>query len=78
MGRMTDEAATKAIAAPTRPGQTRSRRPGELTTGNLLLGLAPAALVLLAVIIYPLAHSLWLTLHSWNLLTNQIRLGRSR
>jgi multiple sugar transport system permease protein len=38
-----------------------------------VLGIAPAALVLLVTILYPLGHSLWLTLQSWNLLTNETR-----
>ena len=70
---MTGRAATKPTAAPTRRRHDSERRPGALTTANVLLGLAPAGLVLLAVILYPLAHSLWLTFQSWNLLTNEIR-----
>ena len=70
---MTIRPVTQPIAAPTQPARNRERRPGTLTTRHVLLGLAPAALVLLAVIVYPLAHSLWLTFQSWNLLTNEIR-----
>lgn len=51
----------------------RWHRPGALTRAGFALSLAPAAIVLLATIVYPLARSLWLTLESWNLLTNEIR-----
>ena len=49
------------------------RRPGALTNRGLILGLAPAALIVAVTIAYPLAHSLWLTLQDWNLLTNQLK-----
>lgn len=68
---MTATAATTRSATPARPVGER-RRPGALTRWNLALGLAPAAIVLVATIIYPLAHSLWLTFQSWNLLTNEM------
>jgi multiple sugar transport system permease protein len=68
---MTATAATNQIATPARPEGSR-RRPGALTRLGFILGLAPAAIVVIATIIYPLAHSLWLTFQSWNLVTNEM------
>jgi multiple sugar transport system permease protein len=69
---MTATASTAKMPT-TRPAGARGRRPGTLTRTSSLLGLAPAAIILLATILYPLADSLWLTLQSWNLLTNESR-----
>ena len=69
---MTATATTQSADRRTaRARATRGRRPGAISTKAFLLGLAPAAIVLLGTILYPLAHSLWLTLQSWNLLTNE-------
>lgn len=65
-------AAAPALTEPSSSAGARSHRPGAITRWTFLLGLAPAAIVLLATIIYPLAHSLWLTFQSWNLLTNEM------
>jgi multiple sugar transport system permease protein len=70
---MTATTTAPPTASKERPTRTSGHRPGALTTREVLLGLAPAAIVLVAVIIYPLAHSLWLTFQSWNLLTNETR-----
>ncbi len=70
---MTATATPEPLDTPIRSRPTRGRRPGALTTTKFALGLAPAAVVLLATILYPLGRSLWLTLHSWNLLTNETR-----
>ena len=70
---MTAAAAADAVTRPPRRPSGPQRRPAALTRVGFMLGIAPAVLVLLATILYPLGHSLWLTLHSWNLLTNEIR-----
>lgn len=61
------------MANATQVARARASRPGAVTRRGLLLGLAPAGIVVFATIAYPLAHSLWLTLQSWNLLTNETR-----
>ena len=70
---MTATTTPQPLAAPVRPRPTRGHRPGALTRTKFTLGLVPAAIVLLATILYPLGRSLWLTFHSWNLLTNETR-----
>jgi multiple sugar transport system permease protein len=70
---MSSTADAAVAGTPIRRLAPRGKRPGALTKTKFFFGLAPAAIVLMATILYPLAHSLWLTLESWNLLTNEVR-----